>query len=367
MKEKISEIDKYLKNEIYNLDPNIEVINYSARITNDFYQKISIPIELKEKIKNQIKDKEYTYVLNNTFDLDPSPKIVISNGKYSILYETSCHRLTYLSSNFNIIGSILDKVSGLNFETIRNETIRLNFSTSQYKTVNLNIDNNDINNFKIYSNGKNRIDSVNFNYDKKEISAFFCNSIIQKIIFDLDMNIQKIFVKKNISKALTLKKKFFEVNSYSELIKSIETELEFYNLMTDRNLDLMNQKVFDSKIDFVKIINASKDKINNSVIYEKFNKIYDFYTHFQNDNFKHKSILRQTSFNKYLDFEDRSYYSSNSIIIFLKTLNDLKISLNYFLDPDILESYSYLNSLADSFKSSFDIEIKNYKNNTLTI
>lgn len=367
-KEEILKIDAYLKSELNNIDPNIKVVNYSAVDKKEFLPKIVIPSVLKEKIKQQEKDKEYTYVLNNDSMLDTSPKIVMSNGKYNVIYETYGGRLSYLDSNFELIGNAsYDNIKGNNFETIRRECIRLNFSTSQNKTVNLNIDKDDHNLFNVYSTGKNRIDSVSFDYDKKEITAVLCNCFMQKIIFDFDMNIKNIYIKKKISKALTLKKNNFEVDSYSSLIKLIEGELDLHNLMTDGDIDVMNQKTFDARINFIKIIAEEKSKIHNEIIYNHTENISNFFQKTLDSVHEYSNTLIDSDKDKYSTFKDknhdRNYYYSTGVIIFLHSIKKLDISLDYFLNPDVLDSYSYLNTLANSINDTFKDEIAQYKSN----
>lgn len=363
-KEEILKIDAYLKSEIHKIDSNIEVVNYSTVDKKEFLPKIVIPAILKEKIKKQEKDKEYTYVLNNEHMLDTSPKIVISNGKYNVIYETYGGRLSYFDSNFELIGNAsYDNIKGNNFETIRRDCIRLNFSTSQNKTVNLNIDKEDQNLFNVYSTGKNRIDSVRFDYDKKEITTILCNCFIQKIIFDFDFNIKNIYIKRKISKALTLKKNNFEVDSYSGLIKLIEGELDLHNLMTDGDIDVMNQKTFDARINFVKIIAKEKSNIHNQIIYNKIEKISNLFQEIIENVYKHSTTFENSDKEKYVKFEDRNYYYPNGVIIFLLAIKKLDISLDYFLNPDVLDSYSYLNTLANRVNNAFKDEISQYKSN----
>lgn len=365
-KEEILQIDSYLKSEIHKIDSNIDVVNYSAVDKKEFLPKIVIPDVLKEKIKKQEKDKEYIYVLNNDRMLDTNPKIVMSNKNYNVIYETYGGRLSYFDSNFELIGNAsYDNIKGTNFETIRRECIRLNFSTSQNKTVNLNIDRDNHNLFNVYSNGKNRIDSVSFDYNKKEITAVLCNCFMQKIIFDFDMSIKNIYIRKKISKQLTLNKNNFEVDSYSSLIKLIEGELDLHNLMTDGDIDVMNQKTFDARINFVKIISKEKSNIHNEIIYNHIENISNLFKKTLDSVHEYSNILRDSDKDKYLTFKDRNhdrnYYYPTGVIVFLLAMQKLDISLDCFLSPDVLESYSYLNTLANRVNNSFKEEIKQYK------
>lgn len=363
-KEEILKIDAYLKAEINNIDPNIEVVNYSAVDKNEFLPKVIIPVILKEKIKQQQKDKEYIYILNNETMLDTDPKIVMSNGTYNVIYEPYGVRLSYFDSNFELIGNVsYESVKGKNFETIRREYMRLNFSTSQNKTVNLNIDKDNHNLLNVYSTGKNRIDSIDFDYEKKEITAILCNCFIQKIVFDFDINIKNMNIKRKISKALTLKKNNFEVDSYSSLIKSIEGELDLHNLMTDGEIDVMNQKAFDARIDFVKIIAKEKNNIDNKNIYAHFENIGDFFQDMIERIHEYSNTLKKSDKDKYGTFENRNYFYSNSVLLSVISMKNLDISLNSLLKPEILESYNYLNKLADKFHNSFKDEILQYKTN----
>lgn len=357
--EEISKINHYFINEISKIDPEIEVIIHSAPETIKGLEvpKLVLPAIVKEKIKQQVAGKDYTYVLTNDQILERNIKIIMSNSQHHIVLDTyQGIRLTYLDSNFKEIGnSSYENVTGENFDSIQGLQFKFILSTPYCKTVKIDVCETDANYFYVSSMGKNRIKTVYFNYDKKQIDVEFSNSFIKEINLDLEGNLKHICMKRNISRELTLKKYHFDVDSYSSFMKLIEEQLDLHNLKSDGDIDFMDSKSFEERIDFIKNIINEKHSMDNKTIYNYIDNINNVF----------KMLTKQLTDNSVFvkeHVDDRNYYYPQLVINYLLRMKKHNFSFNSIVTPEVLDSYNYLIKLSKNIKNTFEKKIvKNIK------
>lgn len=360
--EEISKINNYFINEISKIDPEIEVIIHSApeTIKGLDVPKLVLPAIVKEKIKQQVAGKDYTYVLTNDQILERNIKIIMSNSQHHIVLDTyQGIRLTYLDSNFKEIGnSSYENVTGENFDSIQGLQFKFILSTPYCKTVKIDVCETDANYFYVSSMGKNRIKTVYFNYDKKQIDVEFSNSFIKEINLDLEGNLKHICMKRNISRELTLKKYHFDVDSYSSFMKLIEEQLDLHNLKSDGDIDLMDSKSFEERLDFIKNVINEKQNMDNKIIYHHLNNINNIF----------KPLTRKLTDLNFIVKElidDRNYYYPHLIINYIARMKKYDCSFNSIATPEVLDSYAYLTKLSKNIRSVFEkgnIKNKQQKN-----
>lgn len=360
-KEEIIKINNYFIDELSKIDPEIEVLIHSApdNIKKFDLAKLVLPAIVKEKIKKQVGGKDYTYVLTNDQISERNIKIIMSNSKNHIVIETyQGIRLTYLDSDFKEIGNTsYEKIMGENFDSVQGLQFKFILSTPYCKTVKIDVSAEDSNYFYISSVGKNTIKEIYFNYDKKEVEVDFSNSFIKKINLDLEGNLKHICIKKNISKELTLKKHHFDVDSYLSFMKLIETELDLHNLKTDGDIDFMDSKSFEERIDFIKNIINEKHSMDNKTIYNYIDNINNVF----------KMLTKQLTDNSVFvkeHVDDRNYYYPQLVINYLLRMKKHNFSFNSIVTPEVLDSYNYLIKLSKNIKNTFEKKIvKKYKTN----
>lgn len=369
---KTKEINQYLKDEILKESFNVEVIEISMKKDDRYLPPLEIPQEIKDKIKNQPVGEAFTYVVINKDNIDRQNKIIYSTGTGHLVYELYGSRITYLDSDFNycyeatnILGySGYDgSIKSNSFERFRSHEFTFKFKTEQFKDIGLELYRDNKDEFNISASGKNKVKTIKFDYKKKQIKASIVNCFIKNIIFDLDGNILSIGIKNKLSKELILKKTQFDVNSYQQLINLIETELEVHNLMTDGDIDIINQKIFDSQVFLVKNIIKEKNNIDNEKIYEHVDFIRKFFNNTKLDfNFSISGgreivpVIKDTQYNKYLKREDRDCYHVQQILVFLASLKHTNQTFEDFYNIDVINAFEYLNEKSTSFSKIFNLK-----------
>lgn len=372
-------VNNYLRAEVEQNFPEYEIIEIDTPPHVGYLPDLSIHKTIKDKIASQKDGQDYNYIFINKNGIDILNKIVFSNNQYHLIYEPYGSRLSYFDSKFNFLGETQDlmghhgfenAIRGKSFETVRSFDFTINFSTSQFKKIGLYIKKEDDSFFDVSAAGKNKVKTVKFDHKKKQIKASVVNCFIKNIIFDFEGNIQSIGIKNKLSKELTLTKTQYDVDSYSSLINKIELELDLYNLMTDKTLDIINQNIFDSQTNFVRNIIKEKENIKNKEIYYHIDRIKKF---FNNTDISTRSInmsvltIENTKYNKYSNIRKMGfeYSSASQTLLFLSSLKIKNMNLNFFLHKDVLESFQYLNKVSDDFKDVFKIEIENSKKNKI--
>ena len=372
-------VNNYLREEVKKNFPEYEVVEIDTIPHVGYLPELSIHKTIKDKIATQKENKDYNYIFINKNGIDILNKVVFSNNEYHLIYEPYGSRLSYFDSKFNFLGETEDlmghngfenAIRGKSFETVRSFDFTINFSTSQFKKIGLYINKEDENFFDVSAAGKNKVKTVKFDYKKKQIKASVVNCFIKNIIFDLEGNIQSIGIKNKLSKELTLTKTQYDVNSYSSLINLIELELDLYNLMTDKTLDIISQNIFDSQTNFVRNIIKEKENIPSKDIYYHIDRIKNI---FNNTDITTRRMnmsvltIENTEYDKYSNFRQLGleYSDACQTLMFLSSLKIKKLDFNVFLHKDILESFKYLNKVSDDFKDVFKIEIENSKKNKI--
>lgn len=418
-------IIQYLKDEISKENFNAEVIEIDMKKEDRFLPPVELTKEVKDKIKSKTIGETFTYVVVNKNNIDNQCKIIYSNGLNHLVYDTYGSRLTYFDSDFNysyeatdILGqtSTEGSISGIGFSIFRNLNFSFDFKTEQFKKIGLEVYRDKKNEFNISTEGKNKVKTIAFDYDKKQIKASVVNCFIKNIIFDLDGNILSIGIKNKISKDMLLKKTQFDVNSYQQLINLINMELEVYNLMNDSNINIIDQKTFDSQIFLIRTVIKEKENIDNEKIYKHLDSIRYYFKNTKLDCHNFRSIEKEivpiitnTKYSKYLNYEDNDiykkldftiqylnnkkldfYHSSNGgshlipditnikfsanctqkdkdyyyikqVLVFLATLKHNNQTFEIFFNTEVISSFQYLNKISSNFKEKFNL--KNNKDN----
>lgn len=360
--------NNYMKNEVKKEFPEYKVIEVDCKPLVDYPPEHTVLREIvKEHIMNQPVGVDCHYIFINKNRIDYLNQIIFSNKKNTLIYEAFGSRLSYFDENFNYLGQASDiigtrgfenAIRGNSFDIFRTFDFNIMFSTPEFKKIGLSINKDNENIFEISASGKNKVKTVTFDYKKNQIKAAVANCFIKNIIFDLEGNIKSIGIKNKLSKELTLNKTQFDVNSYSGLIACVERELDLYNLITDKNLDIINQDIFDSLTFFVGNIIKEKNNINNIEIYRHINNMKSIFNSKElifNSNYE--KLFK--TYGKYFERRKREQTNAEHTLSFIASLKSNNLTFNTFLDENILKSFEYLNNISDRFRNNFEKDKKN--------
>lgn len=215
----------------------------------------------------------------------------------------------------------------------------------------------------------NRTDNQNITFKKKKglvkvefkddsFIVTFNASSYNKIIFDYDFNIVEVDFSTVLKNKLNLEK-MFNVSSYEDLINKIDSNLEVYNLMTDKKYKVRTKKEeFSKQIDLIKLVVKNKEEIINITNELKKEILSLNFKYHVSERHKFESFIVNEKINLN-NIEEEGIPSSFSdykrIMKFLLNTKNTENAIDLNIINSILKLDSMLNT---NFKNSKKLNIK---------
>lgn len=261
----------------------------------------------------------------------------------------------------------------------------LSFSSVEYPEYVTKIQSNNIYYDKLADNGKsilhleikelkgvidaNRTDNQNITFKKKKglikvefkddsFIVTFNASSYNKIIFDYEFNMIEVDFSAVLKNKLNLEK-MFNVSSYEDLINKIDSNLEVYNLMTDKKYKVRTKKEeFSKQIDLIKLVVKNKEEIINITNELKKEILSLNFKYHVSERHKFESFIVNEKINLNNIEEEGTPNSSSDYKRIMKFLLNTKNTQNA-IDLNIINSILKLDSMLNTnLKNSKKLNIK---------
>lgn len=261
----------------------------------------------------------------------------------------------------------------------------LSFSSVEYPEYVTKIQSNNIYYDKLADNGKsilhleikelkgvidaNRTDNQNITFKKKKglikvefkddsFIVTFNASSYNKIIFDYEFNMIEVDFSAVLKNKLNLEK-MFNLSSYEDLINKIDSNLEVYNLMTDKKYKVRTKKEeFSKQIDLIKLVVKNKEEIINITNELKKEILSLNFKYHVSERHKFESFIVNEKINLNNIEEEGTPNSSSDYKRIMKFLLNTKNTQNA-IDLNIINSILKLDSMLNTnLKNSKKLNIK---------
>lgn len=215
----------------------------------------------------------------------------------------------------------------------------------------------------------NRTDNQNITFKKKKglikvefkddsFIVTFNASSYNKIIFDYEFNMIEVDFSAVLKNKLNLEK-MFNVSSYEDLINKIDSNLEVYNLMTDKKYKVRTKKEeFSKQIDLIKLVVKNKEEIINITNELKKEILSLNFKYHVSERHKFESFIVNEKINLNNIEEEGTPNSSSDYKRIMKFLLNTKNTQNA-IDLNIINSILKLDSMLNTnLKNSKKLNIK---------